>query len=303
MQMNRRQFSKAALLAGAIAPQLAASLLAEETGMATYTVQQGDTLSALALRFGTSTAELRRINQLSGDLIRAGQILKFPNSGATPPTSEGSIQYVVATGDTLGGIALRYGVTVQAIKTRNALTTDVIRIGQVLQIPASTAAREDYLSLVRSETATIQVRRDNWARIVVHHSGIKYGNVKKYDAAHRRRGMQNGMAYHFLIGNGIDSGDGEIEIGPRWTKQLLGGHVKNYRINLTAIGICLVGNFETDHPSRRQMEAFTQLMDWLRGEIVPNARKFAGHRELRGEQTICPGKNFPLAAMHRRYDG
>ena len=43
-------------------------------------------------------------------------------------------------------------------------------------------------------------------------------------------------------------------------------------------------------------------MDWLRGEVVPSATQFAGHRELRGEQTICPGKNFPLKAMHQRYD-
>ena len=113
--------------------------------------------------------------------------------------------------------------------------------------------------------------------------------------------MQNGLAYHFVIGNGIDSGDGEIEIGRRWTHQLQGGHVKNHKINLTAIGICLIGNFQETRPSKLQIEAFTQLMDWLRSEVVPKAKQFAGHRELRGEQTVCPGKNFPLAAMHSRY--
>ena len=113
--------------------------------------------------------------------------------------------------------------------------------------------------------------------------------------------MQNGLAYHFVIGNGIDSGDGEIETGRRWTHQLQGGHVKNHKINLTAIGICLIGNFQETRPSKLQIEAFTQLMDWLRSEVVPKAKQFAGHRELRGEQTVCPGKNFPLAAMHSRY--
>jgi len=114
--------------------------------------------------------------------------------------------------------------------------------------------------------------------------------------------MQNGLAYHFLIGNGIDSGDGEIEIGPRWTKQLLGGHLKSYQLNLTAIGICFVGNFEQTQPSRKQLAAFTQLMDWLQGDVLKRNTQFAGHKELKGEQTICPGKYFPLAAMHARYD-
>lgn len=229
-------------------------------------------------------------------------MLKIPgranhNACSSTPTT----YHIVGRGDTLSGIGIRYGVSVAQIKRDNNLRGDVIRIGQKLAIASSGQPSGDYLAKVRSATKRIKVRRDNWQRIVVHHSAIKHGNATKYDAAHRRRGMHNGLAYHFLIGNGIDSGDGEIEIGPRWHKQLLGGHVKSYRTNLTAIGICLVGNFEETHPSRRQLEAFTQLMDWLRGSIIPNARKFAGHKELKGEQTICPGKNFPLAAMHARY--
>jgi hypothetical protein len=42
------------------------------------------------------------------------------------------------------------------------------------------------------------------------YSAIKDGNAASYDRAHRRRGMENGLAYHFVIGNGVDSGDGEI---------------------------------------------------------------------------------------------
>ncbi len=156
--------------------------------------------------------------------------------------------YTVKNGDTLGHIALRHGVSESSLKRANNLSGDLIRIGQKIKIPAAgTISTVDMLAHVRAETARINVRRDNWKRIVVHHSAIKYGNAKKYDAAHRQRGMQNGLAYHFLIGNGIDSGDGEIEVGPRWKKQLLGGHVKSYQLNLTAIGICLVGNFEETH--------------------------------------------------------
>lgn len=299
MNPSRRDFAKqASLLAlgGLLYPTRArADTL--------YTVRAGDTLGHIARRHRVSTTDLRQANHLKGDLIRIGQKLTIPTaqSATTALVAPPSLTpYIVKRGDTLGGIARTHGTSVGAIKQANNLRGDVIRIGQALQIPTSVSS-EDFLSRVRRETARIRVRRDNWKRIVVHHSAIKYGNAAIYDSAHRRRNMQNGLAYHFIIGNGIDSGDGEIEIGPRWKKQLLGGHVKSYPINLTAIGICLVGNFEIDHPSKRQLDAFVQLMDWLRGEAIPGARQFAGHRDLRGEQTVCPGKNFPLAAMHARY--
>jgi LysM repeat protein len=300
MNPSRRDFAKrASLLAlgGIVYPQLAPA-------NTTYSVRAGDTLGHIALRHGVSAEALRHANNLNGDLIRVGQKLTIPTAGDTAASLAASpslTNYTVKRGDTLSKIALTHGTSVGAIKRVNKLESDAIRIGQLLQIPAAVSS-EDLLARVRRQTASIRVRADNWKRIVVHHSAIKYGNAAIYDRAHRRRNMQNGLAYHFIIGNGIDSGDGEIEVGPRWKKQLLGGHVKSYRINLTAIGICLVGNFQVEHPSKRQLDAFTQLMDWLRGEVIPGARQFAGHRDLRGEQTICPGKNFPLAAMHARYD-
>ena len=214
--------------------------------------------------------------------------------------------YIVVKGDTLGKIAQLHAISIRELKAANNLSRDLILVGQNLRIPRSavrqTAPTKDLMAPVRAATADIKIQREKWQRIVVHHSAIKYGNVEKYDAAHRLRGMQNGLAYHFLIGNGIDAGDGEIEIGPRWQKQQAGGHVKNHLINQTAIGICLIGNFEKTHPSKKQLDAFTQLMDWLQGVALGKKVHFAGHRELKGEQTVCPGKHFPLALMHARYD-
>jgi LysM repeat protein len=301
MYITRRQFTRSALLASAGGLILPPSLWAQS---ATYTVRKGDTLGHIAIGLNVSTSELKRTNNLTSDLIKVGQKLIIPTGGNTSiaiPAPTPTSSYTVIRGDTLGSIAARNGISVRDLKRANNLTRDLICVGQTLNIPGGTAS-QDLLTHVRAETARINVRRDNWKRIVVHHSAIKYGNAQKYDAAHRQRGMQNGLAYHFLIGNGIDSGDGEIEVGPRWKKQLLGGHVKSYHLNLTAIGICLVGNFEQTHPSKKQLDAFTQLMDWLQGEVLKKKTHFAGHKELKGEQTICPGKNFPLAAMHARYD-
>jgi LysM repeat protein len=298
MHITRRDFTKQASLI-ALGSLACAHLTKANTS---YTVRKGDTLGHIAQRHGVSTAKLRHANSLSSDLIGVGQKLKIPaQDGATTAVTSACNPYLVQAGDTLGRIALTHGISVSQLKRANNLSSDVIHIGQTLYTPAIVST-EDLLSHVRAATSKIAVRRQHWQRIIVHHSAIKYGNAKKYDAAHRRRGMQNGLAYHFLIGNGIDSGDGEIEIGTRWTKQLLGGHLKSYQLNLSAIGICLVGNFEQTQPSKKQLAAFTQLMDWLQGDVLKKNTKFAGHRELKGEQTICPGKHFPLAAMHARYD-
>ena len=205
--------------------------------------------------------------------------------------------HVVRKGDTLSALAVRYGVTISELKRANGLKSDLIKIGQTLRIPeagASTAHIEKLLSGIR-------VDRSRWRYIVGHHSATKYGNAKIYDRNHRRRGMENGLAYHFVIGNGIDSGDGEIEVGPRWKLQLEGGHVRKREVNLHGIGICVVGNFEETHPSRKQIAAFTGLVDHLGGSVLQNRFDFAVHKEIDRNHTVCPGRNFPVKAMHQRF--
>lgn len=297
MNLSRRQFTRTLCLSATGVFGLQHALYAE-----THVVRRGDTLSAIALQYNVSIQEIKAANNLGSDIIRSGQRLQIPTRTGAPSSTSHRSTYTVSKGDTLSGIALSHGTNVRELKQINNLRSDTIRVGQKLNIPTYKRHSTDYLSEARRITAGINVRRDNWKRIVVHHSAIKYGNATVYDKTHRQRGMQNGLAYHFLIGNGIDSADGEIEVGPRWNKQLLGGHVKSYQINLTAIGICLVGNFEEFYPTQQQLAAFTQLMDWLQSDVLRKKVHFAGHRELKGEQTICPGKNFPLAAMHRRYD-
>ncbi len=113
--------------------------------------------------------------------------------------------------------------------------------------------------------------------------------------------MENGLAYHFVIGNGVDSSNGEIEAGTRWLTQIKGGHVRSDEINEVAIGICLVGNFDETKPSKNQLLALHELMNYLRDEVVgPNVR-FQGHSDAHPGHTACPGRNFPLKEFHRLY--
>lgn len=187
------------------------------------------------------------------------------------------------------------------IKLSAVLATGLMAPLEVVSgaITPKPAAR--YTAKVRKATAALKVKPGRWRWIVAHHSAIKYGNAASYDRTHRRRGMENGLAYHFVIGNGVDSGDGEIEVGARWLKQLKGGHVHREEINEVGIGICLVGNFEKTRPTPKQLLAFRELVDYLRADVVGKKIRFAVHKEIDPGRTVCPGRYFPVAQMHLRY--
>ena len=101
-----------------------------DPGTFEYTVRSGDTLWTLAQRYGTTVDEIRRLNGLTSDILRIGQVLKIPT-----PTNYNYFEYTVRSGDTLWVLAQRFGTTVAAIKSLNGLTSDVLSIGQVLLIP------------------------------------------------------------------------------------------------------------------------------------------------------------------------
>src|SRR5678815_1401985 len=79
------------------------------------------------------------------------------------------------------------------------------------------------------------VKRRRWQFIVVHNSGTRQGNARVFDYYHKHvRRMQNGLAYHFVIGNGTSTGNGQVEVGDRWRRQINGGHVhSDYPVSYT----------------------------------------------------------------------
>jgi len=113
----------------------------------TYTVKAGDTLSGIAVDYGISTSALRAANNITGDLIRVGQVLRVPldeqavvalTETPTPSADEGDkVIHTVVARDTLSQIARSYGVTVAEIVAANNLSSDVIRVGQRLIIPVT----------------------------------------------------------------------------------------------------------------------------------------------------------------------
>ncbi|MEJ2744612.1 MAG: peptidoglycan recognition family protein [bacterium] len=140
-----------------------------------------------------------------------------------------------------------------------------------------------------------------WRYIVIHHSATRKGNAKIMDRYHsKRRHMKNGLAYHFVISNGTSGcKDGEVEVGHRWKEQLPGGHAKQQWLNESGIGICLVGNFNQQRVSKKQMDSLVKLVNRLRTTYGIPLSCIKGHGDFKGERTVCPGRNFPM----RRFKG
>jgi N-acetylmuramoyl-L-alanine amidase len=132
-----------------------------------------------------------------------------------------------------------------------------------------------------------------WRYIVVHHSDDESGCCAKYDAVHRGKGWDC-CGYDFVIGNGTQTGDGQVEVGPRWVSQTTGAHAKtpDNRYNDYGVGIVLVGDFEHGcGPSARQYESLVRLTKWLMARYGISASNVLRHGDCKS--TACPGKNFP----------
>jgi len=111
-----------------------------------YTVQAGDTLYLIARRYGTTVAALKSANNLSGDCLLIGRILRIPVSGSTTAT------HLVISGESLYLIAQKYGITVDALKEANQLSQDEILVGQELTIPQATKDSSSSSSYYLSES-------------------------------------------------------------------------------------------------------------------------------------------------------
>ena len=104
----------------------------------TYTVKSGDSLWKIANEYGLTVAELKSLNGLTSDNLSIGQVLKVSNSSGSSNSSGNT--YTVKSGDSLWKIANQYGITVNELKSLNDLTSDILSIGQVLQIPSSSSS-------------------------------------------------------------------------------------------------------------------------------------------------------------------
>ncbi len=108
----------------------------------TYKVVKGDTVYGIAKKLDTSIDELKKINNLISNSLAIGQILKVP--AKTIDTGETEL-YQVEKGDTLYSIANKYGITLKELKAINNLESDLLAIGQLLNVPSGLSFASSYV--------------------------------------------------------------------------------------------------------------------------------------------------------------
>lgn len=159
---------------------------------------------------------------------------------------------------------------------------------------------------IRQPSAQTPSSQSRWHYIVVHHSATTSGSAATFDTYHRETRKWRSLGYHFVIGNGSGSGDGQIEIGPRWHEQSAGAHCQTSSglFNRHGIGICLVGNFDQHRPTKAQLDSLNALIRQLADHYGIAASNILGHREAQiraGDPpgTRCPGKLLDMDAIRR----
>ena len=115
--------------------------------------------------------------------------------------------------------------------------------------------------------------------IILHHA-VYNGDVEGIDRIHKGKGWTC-IGYHFYVRK-----DGSIYRGRK--ENAVGAHA--YGSNMTSIGICAEGNFETDVMSNAQKNAIIELVNYLKGKY--GISKVIRHKDVNA--TACPGKNYPF---------
>ena len=219
--------------------------------------------------------------------------------------SSGGLYHTVAPGETLYRISKSYHVDVsELMRVNNIYNPSQLASGQRLFIPGARSvppALTPPFHPVSYEPVSLEKARQivgpksnayRWETITVHHSATLKGSAKSFDRDHRRRHM-GGLFYHFVIGNGSGTGQGAIETGWRWKKQVKANRPYD-------IQICLVGDFNRQTVSEGQLNSLVNLITVLQEEYHVPLNGIRKHEDIRGKPTECPGKNFPFDRLLAR---
>lgn len=139
-----------------------------------------------------------------------------------------------------------------------------------------------------------------WNSIVIHHSGSPVGSPATIEAQHKALNFQ-GLGYHFVIGNGTGTDDGELYVGYRWRDQLPGAHVagpQGDKLNRTSIGICMVGDGRRKPFTEQQMRRLNQLVISLMDKFDIPADHVYLHSDV--AETADPGRFFPVTSFREQ---
>ena len=201
----------------------------------------------------------------------------------------------------LGGCAPNYDYIPEITQSRNSAPRTVQQVRPKVIKPKPIPKQETtQIDFPREWLPPADVEKQ-WMAIVIHHSATENGNAAIFDRMHREHNHWDGVGYDFVIGNGTNSGNGEVEVTFRWQRQIAGAHcggTPDNWANVDGIGICLVGNFENTTPTTQQMESLLKLVRFLKKRYRISNGSIYGHKNTPGAHiTDCPGSNFPMAKL------
>ncbi|TFG78151.1 MAG: LysM peptidoglycan-binding domain-containing protein [Thermodesulfobacteriales bacterium] len=108
------------------------------TSATKYTVKKGDTLGGISNSYGVSVAKIKEASSLKSNNIKVGDVLLIPGTQKTPSSST----YTVVSGDTLGGIGNKFGVSVKELRTLNNLKSSYLQVGMKLTVSGNSKAAQ-----------------------------------------------------------------------------------------------------------------------------------------------------------------
>ncbi len=126
--------------------------------------------------------------------------------------------------------------------------------------------------------------------LILHHSERVFDHPSFVRFRHRTFRQWEDIGYHYLIGDGVCTVDGQIY--PGRAEQYQGAHARGY--NDRSLGICLLGNCDLFGPTDRQIESLLTLLEDKQKQYGIPTDHILGHRELPGVQKTCPGTEFDL---------
>ena len=118
----------------------------QEETVIKYQVQSGDSLYKIANKYNTTVDAIKQLNNLDNNLLSIGQTLSIPTTQDIEeiPT-ENYFNYNVVSGDSLYSIARKFDTSIDAIKTINNLTSNLLSVGQILKIPTTSTSEKTYV--------------------------------------------------------------------------------------------------------------------------------------------------------------
>ncbi|MCF0172799.1 MAG: LysM peptidoglycan-binding domain-containing protein [Bacteroidales bacterium] len=177
-----------------------------------HTVRKGETLGKIAAKYHTTVAKIKKDNGLRSDNLAVGKKLRIYGKGASPSTSTASsassaasttqqtasgsyVTHKVKSGETLGGIAQKYGTTVARIKSDNKLSGNTIKVGQSLKIYGKSAggAQTAQTGTTATQKTTYTVKKGDSLWSIAEKNGLSLSELLRINGFSRNTKVYPGQ--------------------------------------------------------------------------------------------------------------